>query len=281
MIFSEIESLQVKSCNVYIISDSSGETASVVLRSIESQLSGVKLNDFVHPLVKTNEQIDEVVALAKENNGIILCTISDEKMYKYLYSECKKHDIVCIEILWRIIKEMASFFQANIMRGGRPTFDDNAYFDRIEAINYTLQHDDGQSLYTIKNADIILVGVSRSSKSPTSVYLANRGYKVANIPFVSGIDLPEELMCLHHKMIIGLSINPDRLLSVRKERMKNLHLDLRSNYVDIEQIIAENKEANQIYIKNGWPVIDVTERSIEEISAMIIQYYNRYKAKHG
>jgi regulator of PEP synthase PpsR (kinase-PPPase family) len=270
---------QIKSCNVYMISDSSGETASVVLRSIESQLSGVKLNDFLCPLVKNNEQIDEIVRLAKENNGIILCTLSDEKLFKYLYSECKKYDILCIEILWRIIKEMANFFQANILRGARPKFDDDSYFDRIEAINYTLQHDDGQSLYTIKDADIILVGVSRSSKSPTSVYLANRGYKVANIPFVSGIELPEELMSLHNKLIIGLSINPDRLLSVRKERMKNLHLDLRSNYVDIVNIIDENKEANLIYIKNNWPIIDVTERSIEEISAMIIQHYNRFKSQ--
>ena len=270
------EDFQVKSCNVYMISDSSGETTSVVLRAIESQLAGVKLNDFLYPLIKTNEQIDDIVQLAKENNGVILCTISDERLFKYLYSECRKYEIVCIEILWRIIKEMANFFQANILRGARPTFDDEAYFQRIEAINYTLQHDDGQSLFTIKNADIILVGVSRSSKSPTSVYLANRGYKVANIPFVSGIVFPEELIELNHKFIVGLSINPDRLLSVRKERMRNLHIDMRSNYVDIEGIIAENEEASKIFTRNKWPVIDVTERSIEEISAMIIQYYNRF-----
>ena len=277
MIFSESENSQIKSCDVYMISDSSGETASVVLRAIESQLCGVKLNDFLYPLVKTHEQIDDIIKLAKENNGIVLCTMSDEQLFKYLYSECKKYNILCIEILWRIIKEMANFFQTNILRGARPTFDDDSYFKRIEAINYTLQHDDGQCLHTVKDADIILIGVSRSSKSPTSVYLANRGYKVANIPFVHGFDLPEELIDLNHKLIVGLSINPDRLLSVRRERMKNLHLDLRSNYLDIENIIEENKEANRIYTKNNWPIIDVTERSIEEISAMIIQYCNRHK----
>jgi len=267
-----------KICNVYVISDSSGETASVVLRSIESQLPEIKLNDFLYPLTKTNEQIDEIINAAKENSGIILCTISDKGLFKYLYSECKKHEILCIEILWRIIKEMADFFQTSILRGARPNFDDDsAYFERIEAMNYALHHDDGQSLHTIKNADIILVGVSRSSKSPVSVYLANRGYKVANVPFVSGIDLPEELIDIAKtKCIIGLSIDPNRLLSVRKERMRNLHIDLRSNYVSIEQIIAENSEANSIFRKYGWPAIDVTERSIEEISAIAIQYFGRH-----
>ncbi len=270
-----------KICNVYVISDSSGETASVVLRSIESQLAEIKLNDYLYPLTKTKEQIDDIIIAAKENNGIILCTISDEGLFKYLYSECKKHEVLCIEILWRIIKEMANFFQTSILRGARPNFnDDSEYFERIEAMNYALQHDDGQSLHTINNADIILVGVSRSSKSPVSVYLANRGYKVANIPFVSGIDLPEELIEIankKNKCIIGLSIDPNRLLSVRKERMRNLHIDLRSNYVSIEQIIEENRSANLIYKKYNWPVIDVTERSIEETSAIAIQYYNKYQ----
>ena len=266
-------------CDVYMISDSSGETASVVLRAVAAQLVGVRIEGHLYPLVKSYQQIDEVLNHAQEKNGVILCTMADNDLFDYLVQNAKLRKLVCIEILSKIIKELARYFEATIDRGARQSYMEGDYFRRIDSINFTLEHDDGQGLDSIHKADIILVGVSRSSKSPTSVYLANRGYKVANIPFISDLEnpLPEELLELKkNKLVVALSINPDRLMSVRKQRMKHMHNDLRVDYVDIRLIIDESKKANTFYNRMGWPSVDVTDRSVEEIAAMIIQYHNRH-----
>lgn len=273
------ESSNDRICDVYMISDSSGETASVVLRAVAAQLVGVRIEGHLYPLVKSYQQIDEVLNHAQERNGVILCTMADNDLFDYLVQNAKLKKLVCIEILSKIIKELARYFEAKIDRGARQSYMEGDYFRRIDAINFTLEHDDGQGLDSINKADIILVGVSRSSKSPTSVYLANRGYKVANIPFISELEnpLPEEFLCLKkNKLVVGLLINPDRLMSVRKQRMKNMHNDLRVDYVDIRLIIDESRKANTFYNRMGWPTVDVTDRSVEEISAMIIQYHNRH-----
>jgi len=273
------ESSNDRICDVYMISDSSGETASVVLRAVAAQLVGVRIEGHLYPLVKSYQQIDEVLNHAQERNGVILCTMADNDLFDYLVQNAKLKKLVCIEILSRIIKELARYFEAKIDRGARQSYMEGDYFRRIDAINFTLEHDDGQGLDSVHKADIILVGVSRSSKSPTSVYLANRGYKVANIPFISELEnpLPTELLELKkNKLVIGLLINPDRLMSVRKQRMKNMHNDLRVDYVDIRVIVEESKKANIFYNRMGWPTVDVTDRSVEEIAAMIIQYHNRH-----
>jgi regulator of PEP synthase PpsR (kinase-PPPase family) len=265
-------------CDVYMISDSSGETVSVVLRAVAAQLVGVRIEGHLYPLVKSYQQIDEVLNHAQEQNGVILCTMADDDLFDYLVQNAKRRKLVCIEILSKIIKELARYFEVTIDRGARQSYMESDYFCRINAINFTLEHDDGQGLDSISKADIILVGVSRSSKSPTSVYLANRGYKVANIPFIPSLEnpLPEELLKANNKLIVALSIDSDRLMSVRKQRMKHMHHDLRVDYVDIKLIVDENRQANTFYNKMGWPAVDVTDRSVEEIAAMIIQYHNRY-----
>ena len=263
---------------VYMISDSSGETVSVILRAVAAQLIGVKIEAHLYPLIKTTQQIDEVLKYADENNGVILCTMADDYLFGYLVDNAKEKNIPCIEVLSRIIKEMARYFEATIDRGSRQTYIDSNYFERIGAINYTLEHDDGQSLTTLYQADIILVGISRTSKSPTSVYLSNRGYRVANVPFVHDLEepLPSEVLKIKNKLIVGFVIDPGRLTSIRRNRIKHIQSDLRMNYVDYQAVIHENRKAQNFYRKMNWPIIDVTERAVEETAAMIIQYHNKF-----
>lgn len=270
---------QLQIFNVYLISDSSGETVSVVLRAAASQLPEIKIIDHIFPLVKTNEQIDEILKDAMSNNGIIMCTIADQDLNSYLKQKSREHKIICLEVLSKIIKEMANYFKTAISHEGRQfeMEEENPYLERAEAINYTIAHDDGQNVSTLYKADIILVGISRTSKSPTSIYLANRGYKVANVPIIPTIHGPEELFNLKNKCIIALVIDPERLMVVRKQRMRLISPDLNFDYTAIESIFEENEQSIAIYNKYRWPMIDVTEKSVEEIAALIIQYFNKYK----
>lgn len=269
---------QDRTRKVYMISDSSGETVSVILRAVAAQLVGVRIEAHLYPLVKTTTQIDEVLKCANQDNGVILCTMADDNLFDYLITNAKAKNIPYIEVLSKIIKSMARYFEATIDRGTRQPYIDNNYFKRIDAINFTLEHDDGQSLNTIYKSDIILVGISRTSKSPTSVYLANRGYFVANIPFVCELEepLPSALLKLKQKLIIALIIDPVRLVSIRKNRIKHINADLRTDYINHQEVINESKKAQNFYHKMNWPIIDVTEKAIEEISAMIIQYLNKF-----
>jgi regulator of PEP synthase PpsR (kinase-PPPase family) len=267
-----------KLCTVYMISDSSGETVSTVMKSIAAQLLGIKIESYLYPLVQSKNQIDEILEEAHEQNAVILCTMADESLFTYLVQNAKAKGIICIEILSKIIKELARYFEAKIIRGTKNHHNDN-YFYRMDAINFALEHDDGQGLETISDADIVIVGLSRTSKSPTSIYLANMGYKVANVPFIVGIqeNLPKELLNLiSKKFIIALSIDSQRLMLVRQERVNHLSNNMKMNYIDISSIDDENKIANAFYKKEGWPVIDVTDRSVEEIAALIIQKYNSF-----
>ena len=270
-----------KTVNVYLISDSSGETVSVVFRAASAQLPEVKIIDHISPLVRTNVQIDEIIHDIIKNNGIVMCTMADQDLLKYLQSECKKHKIPCIEVLTKIIKEMANYFKTVISYDGRQfnLEDENFYSERIEAINYTITHDDGQSLLSANQADIIIVGISRTSKTPTSIYLANRGYKVANIPIIPGIGQKIDESLLKNKFVIALTISPERLVRIRKQRLQHIYNNAHINYVDNDQIAYEVEQALMLYRQYNWPMIDVTDRSIEEASAIIIQYYNRFLKK--
>ncbi len=260
-----------KTINLHLISDSTGETLSSVARAALSQFEGVESNDFIWPLVRTKAQIDKVLEAISKNPGIILYTILHDDLVEDLRKKCFELKIPCIPVLSHIIAEFSNYLNMNISQTiGRQHLLDNEYFSRVEAISYTMTHDDGQSTWDLYDADIILIGVSRTSKSPTSVYLSCRGYKTANIPFVSIETIPQTLYDLKKPLIVGLTINPEKLIQIRQSRLSSLGEDNATDYIDIDAVKNELNESRKLFAKLSCPIIDVTKRSVEETAAKII-----------
>ena len=262
----------MKKINLHLVSDSTGETLSSVSRAVLSQFEDVDTNDFVWPLVRTKSQIEKVIESISKNPGIVLYTILEDGLVENLKNHCDKLQIPCIPVLSRIITEFSNYLNMPVNNAiGRQHLLDKEYFSRVEAINYTLNHDDGQSAWDLCDADIIIIGVSRTSKSPTSVYLSCRGYKTANIPFVSIETIPENIYDLKKPLIVGFTINPEKLIQIRQNRMFSLGQELKTDYIDLERIKNEIAESRKLFAKLKCKVIDVTKRSVEETAAKIIQ----------
>jgi [pyruvate, water dikinase]-phosphate phosphotransferase / [pyruvate, water dikinase] kinase len=263
-----------KTINLHLISDSTGETLSSVSRAVLSQFENVDSNDFIWPLIRTATQIERVKDSITKNPGIVLYTILEDDLIENLKSHCHQLQIPCIPVLSRIISEFSNYLGLDISHTiGRQHLLDNEYFSRVEAINYTITHDDGQSAWDLYDADIVIVGVSRTSKSPTSVYLSCRGYKTANIPFVGIETIPANIYDLKNPFIVGLVINPEKLVQIRQSRLASIGQDADTNYIDIEAVKAEVAESRKLFAKLNCSVIDVTKRSVEETAAKIIQLY--------
>ncbi len=260
--------------HIHLISDSTGQTLINITKAVLSQFGEVDMEEHIWSLTRTKSQMQKVIKGIEENPGLILYTVIDEELNFLLKEAAKKMKFQCIPALDFISSEFRKFLKVPVMpkRGGQHELDDE-YFERVEAINYTLAHDDGQNMFDLTGADIILIGVSRTSKTPTSVYLANRGFKVANIPFVQGTKLPENIFDLRDILIVGLTINTDRLVSIRKNRMLSLTENSVSGYTDEDIVEDEVIEAKRLFQKNKWPIIDVTKRSVEETAATIIKFY--------
>ncbi len=269
-----------KKINLHLISDSTGETLSSVARAVLSQFEGVESNDFIWPLVRNKSQMDKVMEAISKNPGIVLYTILQDDLTETLKNHCYELQIPCIPVLSRIITEFSNYLGMNISHAiGRQHLLDEEYFSRVEAINYTLDHDDGQSTWDLFDADIVIVGVSRTSKSPTSVYLSCRGYKTANVPFVSIETMPQTIYDLKKPLVVGLTINPEKLVQIRQSRMASLGQETVSDYIDIEAVKGEVAESRKLFSKLGCVVIDVTKRSVEETAAKIIQLAQEKKNK--
>jgi regulator of PEP synthase PpsR (kinase-PPPase family) len=267
-----------KFINLHLVSDSTGETLSSVSRAILSQFESVEANEFVWPLTRTTLQIQKIKESIAANPGIVMYTILEDKLVEDLKNYCNLNSLPCISVLSKIINEFSNYLGMNIINSiGRQHILDAEYFARVEAINYTINHDDGQCHWDIYNADIVLVGVSRTSKSPTSVYLSCRGYKTANIPFVSIDSVPKSLFELQKPLIVGLIINPDKLMQIRETRLSHLGQELPILYTDIDAIKHEISEARKLYARLQCPVIDVTKRSVEETAAKIIHLLQEHK----
>jgi regulator of PEP synthase PpsR (kinase-PPPase family) len=266
--------------HLHLVSDSTGETLISVARAVMAQYENVTASEHVSAFVRSNRQLDEIMASVKKTNGIILFTLVDQEIREELQRRCDTERITCISVLGPVISAIGSYLGLE-GRGepGRQHMVNAEYFRRIAAMNFAIAHDDGHLSKDLPNADMILVGVSRTSKTPTCAYLANRGYKVANIPLVAGIPIPEELDDLKHPLIVGLTINPDRLVEIRRNRLLTLHDKNESDYIDMEAIKAELAHARRLFSQRGWPVIDVTRRSIEETAAAILNVYNRRVAE--
>jgi regulator of PEP synthase PpsR (kinase-PPPase family) len=261
-----------KTVNLHLISDSTGETLSAVARAVLSQFEDVESNDFIWPLIRTKPQLTKALESIEKHKGIVLYTIMHDDLVEDLRKECHRLKIPCIPVLSHIIAEFSNYLGMSITHAvGRQHLLDGEYFSRVDAISYTITHDDGQSAWDLFDADIVIVGVSRTSKSPTSVYLSCRGYKTANIPFVSIETIPQNIYELKKPLIVGLTINPEKLVQIRQTRLNSIGQENETSYVDLESIKNEVAESRKLFSRLQCPVIDVTKRSVEETAARIIQ----------
>src|ERR1700735_4263789 len=230
----------MKEFHLHLVSDSTGETVGNVARAVIAQFDDVEAHEHIWSLIRTRGQLDKVLVGIESHPGIVMYTLVDKNLRDVLKAECLKRSLPCIPVLAPIIAELTTYLgiESSTLPGRQHELDEK-YFSRVEAINYTLAHDDGQAAWDLSEADIILIGVSRTSKSPTCVYLANRGFKAANVPYVGGCPLPPELGTLTKPLIVGLTITPDRLIQIRKTRLQSLKQDENTNYVDVEKVEEE------------------------------------------
>lgn len=274
----------MKSFHLHLVSDSTGETVSSVSRAALAQFEDAAPKEHTWSLIRTKGQLEKVIQGLDENPGAVMYTLVNSELRRDLRQACMQRHLPCIPVLGPVIRELSAYLnvEATEKPGHQHELSEN-YFKRVEAINYTLTHDDGQGHWELEGADIVLVGVSRTSKSPTCIYLANRGYKTANVPFVAGCPLPDNLFELKNlprsPLIIGLTISLDRLLQIRKSRLLSLNQQQDTSYVDGDAVESEIDEAKKLFRTQGWPMIDVTRRSVEETAALIIQHYQKNKAK--
>lgn len=266
--------------HLHLVSDATGETIHSVARACLSQFEGVEPVEHNWALVRTHSQIAKIIAAAEENPGVVMFTLVNEGLREALIEGCRRLQIPCIAVLDPVIASLGNFLGVKAKgTPGRQHIMDAEYFGRIDAMTFALHHDDGQAVQGLPDADIVLVGVSRTSKTPTCIYLANRGIKAANIPMVPGVPLPEELTRLRNRpgepLVVGLTKDPARLVQIRRNRLQMLSQDANTDYVDLESVREEVTNARRLCAKYNWHVIDVTRRSIEESAASILQLYER------
>ena len=265
---------------IYLISDSTGETLDRIFIAIKAQFKNIDYKIHTYSFTRTENQILKILAEAeKNNNSIILYSIVDSNLAKYLANTSSDKKIPCFGVLGDLILSFSKLLnqKASHQPSGQYALNDE-YYKRISAIQFTMNHDDGNLVKDIGKADIILLGVSRTSKTPTSIYLANKGFKTSNIPLVNENSVPKvlkdnpQITC-----VIGLNTEPDRLVDIRKNRMNSLKETENKSYTDLEKIKKEVDQAKATFKRYKWPVIDVTRKSVEETAASIIKIYEIYK----
>ena len=269
--------------HIHLISDSTGETTLGVLKASIVQFEGVAAQEHIWPMVRSSAQMEQVIEGIRQNPGPVIFTLVSTRTRQPLIEQCARMNIPCVSVLDPIIECLGNYLNRKTVNrpGGQHTLNAE-YFDRIEALNYVMAHDDGQAAQNMTEADLVLIGVSRTSKTPTSVYLANHyGLKTANVPFVPGIQLPNTVFELGGTFIVGLTASPARLVQIRRNRLLMLNQEPKTAYVDIANVKAEIAEARKLCSSHAWPVIDVTRRSIEETAAAIFQLYTRFRDEQG
>lgn len=262
--------------HLHLVSDSTGETIASAARASLVQFEGVEVTEHVWNLVRTKRQLQRVIVGVETEPGVVLFTLVDAKMRSALVSACRHLQVPCIALLDPVVAALSGYL--GIKSKAKPGMQhvlDAEYFARIDAINFVLAHDDGQSTKDLNDADVILVGISRTSKTPTCIYLANRGVKAANVPLVPGSPLPPELFTAAKPLIVGLTKDPVPLVQIRRSRLMSLNQEQETDYIDLEKVKQEVATARRIFAENTWPVIDVTRRSIEEVAAAVIQLQER------
>lgn len=268
----EADSREAQAAHLHLVSDATGETINSVARACLVQFAGIQPLEHVWSLIRTRGQMERVLAGIAENPGPVLFTLINAELRNALMEGCRQLSLPCIPVLDPVIHSLASYFDVEI--SGRPGLQhtmDADYFARIDAVNFAMGHDDGQLVSHLHEAQVVLVGVSRTSKTPTCIYLANRGIKAGNVPIVPGVPLPPALLSLKGPLIVGLTKDPERLVQVRLNRLRLIaESENETDYVDPEVVRQEVMAARRLFTRQGWPVIDVTRRSIEETAATIM-----------
>jgi regulator of PEP synthase PpsR (kinase-PPPase family) len=258
--------------NLHLVSDSTGETLEMITKAALAQFDNPDVRRHFWPMVRSLQHLDRIVPDLAAHPGLVLYTLVNPETRRRLEEHCRHLGLPAVAVLDQVTAALeAQLGQEAHGRPGRQHMMDEGYFRRVEAIQYTIAHDDGMGREDWEAADIVLVGVSRSSKTPTAIYLANRGYKTANVPLVIESPPPEALFSLRHPLVVGLTTSLERLLQIRRNRLLSLNETTQTAYVDSEKVKAELQFARRIFADNGWPVIDVTRRSIEETAAAIIR----------
>ena len=267
---------------VYQVSDSTGETLDRIFLAIKAQFSNFDCKTIHYSFTRTKNQIDKIISNSRtEKDIIILYTIVDNDLAKYLVTETKKNNIPCFEVLGDLIVSFSKLLKQKASRkpSGQHVLDEE-YYKRIEAIQFTITHDDGKVISDLDNSDVVLIGISRTSKTPTSIYLANRGYKVANIPFILNKDIPAQLIESSKKTcVVGFVCDAARLSDVRRNRIHSMHKERPSDYTDEKKILNELENSKKLFKKYNWPIIDVTRKSVEETAASIIKILDILNSK--
>jgi regulator of PEP synthase PpsR (kinase-PPPase family) len=259
--------------HLHLVSDATGETLTTVARAATAQYVKVVPVEHVYPLVRTQKQLDRVLAEVDEAPGIVLYTLLEEDLVKRLEDHCRELGVPCLSILGPVLSLMQSYLGTETSHrvGAQHTLNAE-YFRRIDALNYSMLHDDGQHVEGLEEADVVLVGVSRTSKTPTSIYLANRGVKTGNVPLVPGITLPPQVEQLNRPLVVGLYASPERIVQIRQNRVLGLraHHDA-DQYIDRKAVAEEVAYSRRLCARHNWPSIDVTRRSIEETAAAVMK----------
>jgi [pyruvate, water dikinase]-phosphate phosphotransferase / [pyruvate, water dikinase] kinase len=266
--------------HLHLVSDSTGETLIAASRAAAAQYQGVASIEHVYPLVRTASQLDRVIAEIENAPGIVLFTLVDTNLSHRLQAGCEDSGSPCLSVLEPILTLFASYLGQNYTpRAGAQHMLNADYFKRIDALNFSMINDDGQSPENLDHADIVLLGVSRTSKTPTSIYLANRGYKTANVPIVPRLPLPKAIDHLRRPLVVGLIASADRIVQIRQNRLLSLNADSQTDYVDRIAVAEEIAASRRLFAERGWPTIDVTRRSIEETAAAVLDLYREHRLK--
>jgi regulator of PEP synthase PpsR (kinase-PPPase family) len=258
--------------HLHLISDSTGETLITVARAAAAQYAKMMPVEHVHPLVRNQKQLERIFVEIEAAPGIVLYTLLQENLAAKLEEKCRSLGVPCLSVLGPVLHLFQSYLGAESTHkvGAQHTLNAE-YFRRIDALNYTMMHDDGQQADDLEEADVLLIGVSRTSKTPTSIYLANRGVKTANIPLVPGLSLPPGIENLKNPLVVGLVASPERIVQIRQNRLLSLkaHRD-DDKYIDQQSVAEEISTSRRLCAKHNWPLIDVTRRSIEETAAAVL-----------
>ncbi len=261
--------------HLHMISDSTGETLITVARAVAAQYSNVSPVEHVYPLIRSQKQLDRVLAEIEEAPGIVLFTILETDLVERLEAKCREINIPSLSIIGPVMQLFQAYLGTETSQrvGAQHTLN-SEYFKRIDALNYSMMHDDGQHVEGLEDADVVLVGVSRTSKTPTSIYLANRGVRTANVPLVPGIPIPHQLEILKKPLVVNLHATPERLIQVRQNRLLGLGAKTGDDaYIDRKSVADEVAFSRKLSAKYNWELLDVTRRSIEETAAAVMKLY--------
>lgn len=268
--------MESKRVVLHLVSPSSGELIDLLARSVVGQLDHLDVERFVWNLVRSIERVNEVLAIVAETRGVVFHTLSHEENRQALEDGCRIIEVPCLFVLDPFVTTLAEHTGATVRFRASPRDRmDEEYFRRLDAMRFTLAHDDGIGGHDIENAEVVLVGVSRVTKTPTCMYLAHRGVRAANVPLVPGMPAIDALCRAKKPLIVGLTIQPDQLARIRARRLSMLKQKPNDAYADLDVIRGEILDARRLFARNGWPVIDVTNQSIEQTAAMIMELLKR------